>query len=149
MYDLLLTLPWWLYCIILILGAATFSITLRYVDDEMHPSLFGFGFCIISTTILSVTVLLHVIGGQTLEMTKFALCLAIISGTAGVGIDRGIISMYRAGAPVSLGTPLIRALFAITTAIIGVIFFAEDMDWIKVTGILFGTIGIFLTFQKD
>ena len=133
MSDFLAAIPWWAYCLILTCGSATYSIMLRFVGSDIHPSLFCVIFNTISSTLLAVIILLYILAGETLELTFLSFAIAIIAGIILIGVDRGIIAMYRAGAPVSLGAPLIRIALSFLTVLVGLLFFHENMDFVKAT----------------
>ena len=148
MFDALLTIPWWVYCAILTFGSAGYGISMRFVGKTSHPSIPCFIFTSISTVIAIILCTLYVLSGHTLEFTNFGIVIAIISGTSLVGVDLSIIAMYNAGAPISLGMPLIRIGMALLTAVIGILFFAENITVLKTLGIIMGSVGIFLTIPE-
>jgi len=144
MHDFLMTLPWQLYCALLSFGAAIYGIAMRFVGGETHPSFFGMVFNGISSIILSVLFVLYALSGNPIELTWAAFLIAACGGIGLIGVDLSIIAMYKAGAPVSLGMPIIRVSVSLATAAIGILFFYEDLTTLKIIGIFLSSIGIFL-----
>lgn len=143
-----MTIPWWGYCAFLVFGMSAYGIALRFVDEDIHPSLFAAGYTGVSSVLLLALVFVYVLSGSVIETTPFSLGAAVIGGLALVAVDRGIIAMYKAGAPVSLGMPIIRTVLALSTALIGVLFLHEEMDFMKAGGIALSSVGIFLAVHK-
>lgn len=148
MFEYLMSLPWWLYCILVTLGGAFFGIAMRYADKDIEPSVFAAVYSGFATLILLVFLMVMIGMGEPIKYTQTALIVAVCLGPVFVLVDRGVIAMYRAGAPVSLAMPLIRTLLALITALIGIVVFAEDMDILKALGIIACSSGIFLMGQK-
>lgn len=148
MYDLLLTIPWWGYCLVLVVGTAAFGIVMRFIDESLYPSLFGLYFNGLATVILAIMVAGFVASGLELSWTPFSLGMGVILGLGFVGVDRSVIAMYRRGAPVSLGMPIVRIGNAVGAALIGLLFFAEILSVAKAAGIFIGCTGIYLALQK-
>ena len=149
MFEYLVTVPWWVYCIMLTCGGAFFAIGMRFVDNGVNPSLFAALYTGIATVILFAFLVLLFINGEQIPYTGIAILVALFLGPVCVGVDLGVLAMYRAGAPVSLGMPLVRTLLALITALIGIVVFAEEMGFIKILGIVACSSGIFLMGQKE
>lgn len=147
MFELLDSLPWWVFCAILTLGSAVYGIGMRFVNIDIHPSFFGLIFAGTSALILAVLTAAQGLA-EPLEISAASACLGVLGGVMLVGVDYGVIKMYRRGAPVSLGMPIIRISLSLGTAIIGFIFFHEEIDLAKGAGILLGCVGIYLALQR-
>lgn len=148
MFDLLDTIPWWVFCAVLTFGAAAYGICMRFVRPEIDGSLFSLAYTGISTALLGLCCLVYWMAGGSLTLTMPALATVVIMGPALVGVDLGIIRMYRAGAPVSLGMPFVRAALALVTSFLGIVYFHETLDMVKGLGILCASVGIFLLGQR-
>ena len=149
MFDMLMTYPWWIFCVVFTFGAAGYGIAARFADDKIHPSYFAFLYNLIAVILLGTLVTSYVWQGGVLEYSTQSLWAVLICGISLVIVDISVVVMYRKGAPVSLGMPLVRILLAVFTATIGILFFNEALTLIKVIGIALGCIGIYLTVQKD
>ena len=148
MFDVLMTWPWWVFCLILTLGSACYGVIVRFSEASVHPSLFAVYFNGVSTTVLGALVLMHAAQGIDMPYTGAALVGAVFSGLCLVVIDISIITMYRRGAPVSLGMPLVRVMVAILTVAIGLTIFHESLTLVKVLGIVLGCAGIALAVYE-
>ena len=147
MFDMLATLPWWAFCIWLIIGTAVYGIVMRYVPAGMHPSVFSLIFTASSLIVLLFVLILYG-ASNTLAYTLPSLACAAMAGVFITGVDYGVIRMYQEGAPVSLGMPIIRIALSCGTALLGIFFFYETMTIAKGAGIILGGAGIYLSFQK-
>ncbi|MBK66639.1 MAG: hypothetical protein CMP22_00735 [Rickettsiales bacterium] len=151
MFELVQIFPWWVFCIVLTLSATTFGILMKYLGEEVSPNLVGIIFTTTSIIIL-LSICYFEYGFSNFEnMSKASVIYAICAGLSYVGVDMAIIFMYRNQAPISLAMPVVRAGLALCTAIIGVIFFAEDLSLFKTLGVLLTVIGIVLVvpFKKE
>mgnify|MGYP005841186605 CR=1 FL=1 len=147
MFEALDSMPWWSFCAALTFGTAIYGIGMRFVNAQIHPSFFAAIFAGTSCIILITLTFFYALANP-LEMTSRSMALAIFGGILLVGVDYGVIKMYRHGAPVSLGMPIIRISLSLGTALIGFIFFHESLTLSKAAGIVLGCIGIYLALQR-
>ncbi len=148
MFETLAQYPWWMFCTLLTCGAAGYGILMRYVPGDIDGSVFSALFTGVSSIVLGSICLIYFMAGGTFEYTSAGLTAATIMGLCLVVVDLGIIQMYRAGAPVSLGMPLVRSFLALATAVLGVMIFSETMTHVKIAGVVCVSIGIFLMGKK-
>lgn len=148
MSELASIFPWWFFCVTLIIGATSFGILMKYLGDKTHPNLVG---CVFSFSCFMVFVCVGVLDGAIYTFSYLeqrTIMLAICAGCSYVGVDVAIVKMYQNGAPISLAMPIVRAGLAMSSAIIGVLFFMETLTWLKIIGVLLTVFGIVLSAYK-
>lgn len=148
MSEFLTGIPWWIYCAYLSFGITVYGITMRFVEKDLHPSLFSSAFTCFSSIILFILFTIYFLDGGAIEFNLMAFSIAVFAGLSFVGIDLCLIKMYKCGAPVSIAIPSIRTGLSISSALIGVIVFRENLDLVKAVGIATGSAGIFLAMKR-
>lgn len=136
MFDVLMTLPWFIHWGFLVFGSAAFSIIMKFVPAHIHPAQFGMCFCSVGALIQLGILSLFLLFGGHLILTQAGIVAAVISGIGFAIVDISIVYMYRKGAPIGLSMALTRIGAALIMAMIGVLFFAEQLDLMKIMGIL-------------
>ena len=149
MFDWMAQFHWSIFCTVIVLGSGGYGICLRFVRPEIEGSVFCCIFSGISTCLLGLSLTAYWLAGLAVTITPLSFGAALVIGLALIVADLGGVWIYRAGAPVSLGMPLVRSALAMTSACAGVLIFYEEMDWIKALGILCSSVSIYLLGQRS
>ena len=138
-------MDWFTLTIILSFVASTLVLSMRAISSETNPFLF----MTIVTTLASLALFGYcTIKDIPLKVEPHILKLAIMAGFSVMFLDLAFIFMFRKGATVAVSMQLFRVISIILSVTIGFLLFSEQLNPVKMAGILLACIAVYLLNSK-
>ncbi len=141
-------MSWLIYAGLVIFGATGihfFAKLSKHILDPVHA--------VILTTGVAFFCALCFLPFSTKDFIKSEMTVREILICGGVGLcitvaQLGIFYMFRAGAPISIATPLVRFAPAVLAVFLGYIVFQEQLKILQVIGLVMAVVSVVLVTQK-
>jgi drug/metabolite transporter (DMT)-like permease len=138
-------MDWFILTIILSFIASTLVLSMRGITRETNPFLF---MAIVTAIACLVLVAFCTISHISLVMNSHALKLAVAAGFSVTFLDLAFIFMFRKGATVAVSMQIFRVTSIVVSATIGFLLFHEQLNIVKLAGILVACIAVYLLNSK-
>jgi drug/metabolite transporter (DMT)-like permease len=134
-------MDWFLYAVLLSFSASTFVLSMRAITPQTNPFLFMALAGGLATILLGVYC---VFAGISLSLPALIIGVGLLAGVFVGLLDLGFLMMFRRGAPVSLAVPLVRISSILISALVGVVFYTENLNATKMLGIILACLAVYL-----
>lgn len=137
-------MPWVFYSGIVILGATGIHVLSRFAKGTLDPvwalvvsmgAAFAVSLCFIPLAGVSAS--------KDLSLSKPFLIYSAVGFCVAIA-HLGIYLMFKAGAPLSLATPLVRFAPAAVVILVGLLFFQEALKWYQILGLALAFVSFYL-----
>jgi drug/metabolite transporter (DMT)-like permease len=134
--------------LIAIAGQVLYHVTQKSISAGAHPVISLLTFYLVAAVLTLPLLLLFPVNGSVFdEVQKLNWAVYGVAASI-VMIEIGFLLAYRAGAELSSAAVLTASVVAVSTLVIGAIFFRESLSVMKVTGIALCLAGIGLMTWK-
>ncbi len=147
MFDLIST-HWLVHCGLFTLGGTAFGIAFRFLSHDVSPFFFSLIYNAFGLLVVGAVTALFFLSGEPMDFTAKGILFSVVAGISFSLLDLELVMMHRVGGTISVGLPLIRITTALILVVVGIVFFAEHLDAVKLSGIVCCCTGIYLMCRK-
>lgn len=140
-------MPWYYYTSIVVLAATGIHFFSKLAKDTLDPVV---ALVVTMASALTFSIILWLFsqntGEKAIVINKGTL-MYIMVGLCITVAHAGIFYMFKAGAPISLATPIARFIPAILAVFLGVLFFGESLKPAQILGLVMAAAAVILVVR--
>ena len=134
-------MDWFIYAVLMSFSASTFVLAMRAITPQTNPFLF----MAMAGSLATILVAIYCYGADvSLALPQPIIGVGLLAGVFVGLLDLGFLMMFRRGAPVSFAVPLVRISSILISALVGVVFYAENLNATKILGIILACLAVYL-----